>query len=84
MRLLLNKKSNLDDVAEALELKLDNEGETHWYTPMNKEKIKLHMPHLCTPNIDCKKIGNPLTFYNRKRRLMKKDNENRQVEENGD
>lgn len=66
------------------ELKLDNEGETHWYTPMSCEKIKLHMPHLCTPSIDCKKIGNPLTFYNRKRRLMKKDNENRQVEENGD
>ena len=44
------------------ELKLDNEGETHWYTPMSCEKIKLHMPHLCTPNIDCTKIGNPLTF----------------------
>lgn len=65
------------------ELKLDNEGETHWYTPMSCEKIKLHMPSLCTPNVDCKKIGNPLTFYNRKRRLMNKDNANRQVEENG-
>jgi len=42
------------------------------------------MPHLCTPSIDCKKIGNPLTFYNRKRRLMNKDNANRQVDKNGD
>lgn len=66
------------------QLKLDNEGETHWYTPMSCEKIKLHMPGLCTPSLDCKKIGNPLTYYNRKRRLMKKDNTNRQVEDNGD
>ena len=65
------------------QLKLDNEGETHWYTPMSCEKIKLHMPSLCTPSVDCKKIGNPLTYYNRKRRLMKKDNTNRQVEEHG-
>ena len=66
------------------DLKLDNEGETHWYTPMSCEKIKLHMPNLCTPSIDCKKIGNPLTFYNRKRRLMNKDSSKRQVENNGD
>ena len=56
------------------ELKLENEGETQWYTPMSCEKIKLHMPSLCTPNVDCKKIGNPLTYYNRKRKLMKRDN----------
>lgn len=67
------------------ELKLDHEGETQWYTPMSCEKIKLHMPNLCTPNMDCKKIGNPITFYNRKRRLMKKDNQNKgQVDNNGD
>jgi DNA primase large subunit len=64
------------------DLKLDHEGETQWYTPMSCEKIKLHMPNLCVPSVDCKKIGNPLTFYNRKRRLMKK--ENKQVEKDGD
>ena len=65
------------------ELKLDNEGETQWYTPMSCEKIKLHMPNLCHPNVDCKKIGNPLTFYNRKRKLLKRDNKG-QVNNNGD
>lgn len=65
------------------DLKLDHEGETQWYTPMSCEKIKLHMPDLCTPNIDCKKIGNPLTFYNRKRRLMKKNENKKQVNTNG-
>lgn len=65
------------------ELKLDNEGETRWYTPMSCEKIKLHMPNLCTPNKDCKKIGNPLTFYNRKRTIMKRDNNKGQVNTDG-
>lgn len=55
------------------ELKLDNEGQTHWYTPMSCEKIKLHMSSLCVPNKDCKKIGNPLTYYNRKRRLLARE-----------
>lgn len=64
------------------ELKLDNEGETQWYTPMSCEKIKLHMPNLCHPNVDCKKIGNPLTFYNRKRKLLKRTN-NGQVNNDG-
>ncbi|RAP52580.1 MAG: hypothetical protein BZ138_02775 [Methanosphaera sp. rholeuAM270] len=66
------------------DLKLDHEGETQWYTPMSCEKIKLHMPNLCTPNVDCKKIGNPITFYNRKRRLLKRDNQNKgQMTKNG-
>lgn len=62
------------------ELKLDYEGETQWYTPMSCEKIKLHMPNLCTPNVDCKKIGNPLTYYNRKRKIMKRNNKNNNQE----
>ena len=49
---------------ESLELK--NEGESTWYTPMGCEKIKLHLPHLCRPDKTCKKIGNPLTYYNLK------------------
>lgn len=55
------------------ELKLDHEGETLWYTPMSCEKVKLHMSSLCIPNVDCKKIGNPLTYYNRKRRLLSRN-----------
>ncbi|MBE6487632.1 MAG: DNA primase [Methanosphaera stadtmanae] len=58
------------------ELKLENEGQTQWYTPMSCEKIKLHMSTLCTPNKDCKKIGNPLTYYNRKRRLLEREENN--------
>ncbi|WP_455646009.1 DNA primase large subunit PriL [Methanosphaera sp.] len=68
------------------DLKLDHEGETQWYTPMSCEKIKLHMSSLCTPSVDCKKIGNPLTYYNRKRKLMKRNNNNNkgeQVNNNG-
>jgi len=46
-------------------LKMEHEGETTWYTPMSCEKIKLHLPHLCKPDDVCKKIGNPLSYYNR-------------------
>jgi DNA primase large subunit len=46
-------------------LKMEHEGETTWYTPMSCEKIKLHLPHLCRPDDICKKIGNPLSYYNR-------------------
>lgn len=46
-------------------LKMEHEGETTWYTPMSCEKIKLHLPHLCHPDDVCKKIGNPLSYYNR-------------------
>lgn len=46
-------------------LKMEHEGETTWYTPMSCEKIKLHLPHLCRPDDVCKKIGNPLSYYNR-------------------
>lgn len=46
-------------------LKMEHEGETTWYTPMSCEKIKLHLPHLCRPDEVCKKIGNPLSYYNR-------------------
>ncbi|MDO5825916.1 MAG: DNA primase [Methanosphaera sp.] len=58
------------------QLKLDHEGETQWYTPMSCEKIKLHLSQLCVPNRDCKKIGNPLTYYNRKRRLLERQENN--------
>ncbi|WP_308574699.1 DNA primase [uncultured Methanosphaera sp.] len=54
------------------ELKREYEGETHWYTPMSCDKIKLHMPHICKPNKDCVKIGNPLTYYNRMRKIKQK------------
>jgi DNA primase large subunit len=61
-------------------LKLKNEGETTWYTPMGCEKIKLHLPHLCRPDETCKKIGNPLTYYNRKSWEIGQET----VENNGD
>jgi|GEM_PF-185206 len=61
-------------------LKLKNEGETTWYTPMGCEKIKLHLPHLCRPDETCKKIGNPLTYYNRKSWEIGQDT----VENNGE
>jgi DNA primase large subunit len=52
-------------------LKPEYEGETKWYTPMSCEKVKLHLPHLCRPDEDCKKIGNPLIYYVRKKNLLK-------------
>lgn len=53
-------------------LNIKHEGETSWYTPMSCEKTKLHLSTLCTPNVDCKKIGNPLTYYNRKNFILGK------------
>jgi DNA primase large subunit len=52
---------------------LKNEGETTWYTPMSCEKVKLHLPSLCKPDENCKKIGNPLSYYNRKLWAVKKE-----------
>ncbi|NYB52565.1 MAG: DNA primase [Methanobacteriaceae archaeon] len=58
-------------------LKLEHEGETTWYTPMSCEKIKLHLPHLCKPDDVCKKIGNPLSYYNRMMWVLEhQENEN--------
>jgi DNA primase large subunit len=63
-------------------LKLKNEGESTWYTPMGCEKIKLHLPHLCRPDKNCKKIGNPLTYYNLKSwELKQEESDNGGLEE---
>ena len=50
----------------------ENSGKTPWYTPMNCQNIKNSHPELCTPCMDCKKIGNPLSYYNRKRKILTK------------
>ncbi|MDD3985996.1 MAG: DNA primase [Methanobacterium sp.] len=55
---------------------LKNEGETTWYTPMSCEKVKIHLPSLCKPDETCKKIGNPLSYYNRKLWAFKKEMKN--------
>ncbi|KZX15127.1 DNA primase [Methanobrevibacter filiformis] len=55
------------------EPKLENEGETKWYTPMSCEKIKIHLGNLCHPNKACKKIGNPLSYYSMRKWQLKKD-----------
>ncbi len=52
---------------------LKTEGETTWYTPMSCEKVKLHLPSLCKPDKNCKKIGNPLSYYNRMIWKVKKE-----------
>lgn len=46
---------------------LKHEGESKWYTPMSCDKIKIHLSALCKPDATCKKIGNPLSYYNRRR-----------------
>lgn len=57
-------------------LELKNEGETTWYTPMSCEKVKIHLPSLCKPDENCKKIGNPLSYYNRMIWKVKKESQN--------
>lgn len=52
---------------------LKNEGQTTWYTPMSCEKVKLHLPSLCKPDEHCKKIGNPLSYYNRMTWIIRKE-----------
>ena len=54
------------------EIRYENSGKTPWYTPINCKNIKEQQPGLCTPCTDCKKIGNPLSYYNRKRKLLAK------------
>ena len=63
---------------------LKDEGETIWYTPMSCEKVKIHLPSLCKPDADCKKIGNPLTYYNRKKRMVKKEESQNEESSNTD
>lgn len=63
------------------EPKLENEGETKWYTPMSCEKIKLHLGNLCKSDKICKTIGNPLSYYSkRKWQLAKEGNSSNQEE----
>jgi len=52
------------------EINIENCGKTPWYTPMNCTNLKQQQPSLCTPCTDCQKIGNPLSYYNRKRKLL--------------
>lgn len=54
------------------EISYDNAGKTPWYTPTNCANIKQQQPQLCTPCKDCQRIGNPLSYYNRKRKLLTK------------
>ena len=53
----------------------ENCGKTPWYTPPNCKNIKQQQPGLCTPSTDCTKIGNPLSYYNRKRKLLTRKGE---------
>lgn len=59
--------------------RLENEGESKWYTPMSCEKIKIHLPILCKPDNLCEKIQNPLTYYNRKRWQKRKEEGDRDI-----
>ena len=61
-------------------LELKNEGETTWYTPMSCEKVKIHLPSLCKPDENCKKIGNPLSYYNRMIWKVKKESQKEQLQ----
>lgn len=58
------------------EVDLSNEGETTWYTPMSCEKIKIHLSSLCHEDKICKKVGNPLSYYNRRKWIMQRENKN--------
>ena len=40
---------------------------------MSCEKVKIHLPSLCKPDENCKKIGNPLSYYNRMIWKVKKE-----------
>lgn len=51
-------------------ISLENSEKTPWYTPTNCKNIQNNHPELCTPCTDCKKIGNPLSYYNCKRKLL--------------
>ncbi|KZX15330.1 DNA primase large subunit [Methanobrevibacter cuticularis] len=53
--------------------KLENEGETKWYTPMSCEKIKMHLPQLCRPDKLCKNVVNPLFYYSRRKWEMERE-----------
>ena len=63
---------------------LKNEGETTWYTPMSCEKVKIHLPSLCKPDENCKKIGNPLSYYNRMIWKVKKESKTESTAEQKD
>jgi len=52
------------------ELSNANAGKTPWYTPLNCKNIQQQQSWLCSPCEDCTKIGNPLSYYNRKRKLL--------------
>ena len=53
----------------------ENSGRTMWYKPSNCKSIQMQQPGLCSPCVDCKKIGNPLSYYNRKRKMLTREGE---------
>lgn len=57
------------------EITTDNAGKTSWYLPMNCQSIKNQQPQLCTPCKDCQRIKTPLSYYNRKRKILSKKKE---------
>lgn len=50
-------------------INFENCGKTPWYTPTNCQNIR-QQSNLCKPCKDCQKIGNPLSYYNRKRKMI--------------
>jgi DNA primase large subunit len=64
------------------EIKLENEGQTKWYTPMGCDKVKLHLTNICKPDKICKKIGNPLSYYSYKQWIIKNTNKESKKKEN--
>ena len=60
-------------------IQYENTNKTPWYTPPNCKNIQNSQPQLCTPCQDCKKIGNPLSYYNRKRKIISRQ----KAKENG-
>lgn len=63
------------------EIRIKNEGQTKWYTPMSCDKVKLHLTNICKPDKVCKKIGNPLSYYSYKTWLLKSENKEELVKE---
>lgn len=53
---------------------LKHEDETKWYTPMSCDKIKMHLSPLCKPDGVCKGVGNPLSYYSRRKWQLSKEN----------
>lgn len=63
---------------------LEDSGNSTWYFPPNCSKIRANAPQLCKPDVHCRNIKNPLTYYLRRLYLENRPKTQRESSKDGE